>query len=58
MSANVRPSPSDPAAVADQVIAFREAGAHVVSAVLPRPYDPGQLERLAPVLAELADVTA
>jgi alkanesulfonate monooxygenase SsuD/methylene tetrahydromethanopterin reductase-like flavin-dependent oxidoreductase (luciferase family) len=51
VSANVRPSPAEPPRVVDQVDAFRNAGAQAISVVLPRPYDPTLLERVADVLA-------
>ncbi len=53
VSANVRPSPDDPARVVDQIDAFHGAGAQAISVMLPRPYDPHLLEQLAPVLAPL-----
>jgi F420-dependent oxidoreductase-like protein len=53
LSANVRPSPDDPAAVTDQVVAYRDAGAGMVSMLMPRPYDPALLEPLAEVLSPL-----
>jgi F420-dependent oxidoreductase-like protein len=52
LSANVRPSADDPARVREQIAEYRDAGAHMVCLVLPRPYEPRLLERLAPVLAE------
>jgi F420-dependent oxidoreductase-like protein len=51
VSANVRPSPDDPPRLLDQVELFRNAGADAISVLLPRPYDPALLERVAGVLA-------
>ena len=40
LSANVRPPPDDPRRCAEQVAAYREAGAEMICVLLPRPYDP------------------
>ena len=53
LSANVRPSPDDPRAVTDQVVAYIDAGVQLVCVLLPRPYDPRLLEQLAPTLNDL-----
>ncbi len=53
LSANVRPPADDPVRVLDQVAAYRDAGAHMVCFLLPRPYDPRLLDQLAPALADL-----
>jgi F420-dependent oxidoreductase-like protein len=50
VSANVRPSPTDPPRILDQVDAFRDAGARAINVMMPRPYDPTLLERVAAVL--------
>lgn len=52
VSANVRAG-RESSAVAEEAAAYGEAGAQMVSILLPRPYDVAQLEVLAPVLAPL-----
>lgn len=52
-SANVRPSADDPARITDTVAAYRDAGAQMVCVLMPRPYDPRLLERVAAALAPL-----
>ncbi len=54
LSANVRPSADAPSRILEQIAEYRDAGAHMVCVLLPRPYDPRLLERLAPVLADVA----
>jgi F420-dependent oxidoreductase-like protein len=53
LSANVRPSADDPSRILEPIAEYRDAGAHMICLVLPRPYEPGVLERLAPVLADV-----
>jgi alkanesulfonate monooxygenase SsuD/methylene tetrahydromethanopterin reductase-like flavin-dependent oxidoreductase (luciferase family) len=53
LSANVRPSADDPSRILDQIAAYRDAGAQMVCLLLPRPYDPRLLERLAPMVADV-----
>ena len=53
LSANVRPPTDDPGRITDAVTAYRDAGAQMISVLLPRPYDPGLLELLSPLLDPL-----
>jgi alkanesulfonate monooxygenase SsuD/methylene tetrahydromethanopterin reductase-like flavin-dependent oxidoreductase (luciferase family) len=53
ISANVRAAGPDLGRVADEAAAYGDAGAALVCALLPRPYDPRLLEQLAEVLDPL-----
>ena len=53
LSANVRPPTDDLSRIADTIAAYDEAGAHMISVLLPRPYDPRLLELLSGVLEPL-----
>ncbi len=53
ISANVRPLPQDPRAVAGSAAALAEAGARTILVTFPRPYDPRLLESVAAALEPL-----
>ncbi len=53
LSANIRPPTDDLPRIADTIATYRDAGAQMISVLLPRPYDSGVLDRLAPVLDPL-----
>jgi len=54
VSANVRPVPDAPAAIAERAAAFAEAGADIACVLMPRPFDPRVLEEVANHFATLA----
>jgi hypothetical protein len=58
VSANVRPSSEGLERMVERAAAYGEAGADLVSVVMPRPYDPRLLEQIAPVLAPLVGAAA
>jgi F420-dependent oxidoreductase-like protein len=53
LSANVRASADELERVAEQAASYGEAGAQLVCMLMPRPYDPALLDRLAATLAPL-----